>query len=344
MGLVLLLAFSRPAGAEPVRIVGTVTGGVSGTPVRDVRVDVLILGDLTPKAALTDMAGQYEATVKTSKPLDKPVTVTLRFYKEGFDPYPTDSIQTCDFRPGACRVSSIQLAPSGGSSALTEEERTKLDSVKSTEGSTLFMLPYQVTHPVASETPINMKTLTDSLQIAISTQIQSLEGDRELARFEPLEPVSLMAVPPEIDIDETNVERIKTVGHHLNALAVISGNGEVARTSEASEIINVRSRFVIMPTNGNAARQFLVDDRELPSTLFNSLELAEKLSPQWGHNTVFALCQREFAKAKQAKDRKALWRIRAYVNAQLHRASGDEKLKVGDLQRLLLRIDEELAP
>lgn len=323
---------------------GTVTGGVGGTPLREVRVDVLIVGDLTPKAAVTDAAGQYEATVTITKPLDKPLPVTLRFYKEGFEPFPTDSIQTCDFRSGPCRVSAIQLAPSGGSSALTEEERTKLDSVKSTEGSTLFMLPYQVAHPLASKTPVNMKTLTDCLHIAISTQIQSLEGDRELARFDPLEPVSLIAIPPEVDIDGTNVERIKTVGHHVNALAVISGNGEVVRTSEASEIINVRSRFVIMPTNGSAARQFLVDDRELPTAVFNSLELAEKLSPQWGHNTVFALCQREFEKAKQAKDHKALWRIRAYVSAQLHRASGDEKLKVGDLQRLLQRIDAELTP
>jgi len=206
------------------------------------------------------------------------------------------------------------------------------------------MLPYQVAHPVASETPINMKTLTDSLQIAISTQIQSLEGDRELARFEPLEPVSLMAVPPEVDIDETNVERIKTVGHHLNALAVISGNGEVARTSEASEIINVRSRFVIMPQTETRHASFLLTTGNSPLPFSTPWSWRKSSAPNGVHNTVFALCQREFAKAKQAKDRKALWRIRAYVNAQLHRASGDEKLKVGDLQRLLLRIDEELAP
>jgi hypothetical protein len=346
VALILFFTSPLPARAAEVRMVGKVTAGVSGAPVRDVRVDVFTLNASKLNAALTDVQGQYEAKMEVTKPFDKPVSVELRFFKEGFEPYPHVSIQSCDFRSSACQISLIQLTPSGGSAALTEDERAKLEVVKSTEGSSLFMLPYQVVLPAASASPINMKALTDSLQIAIITQIQSLEGDRELSRFEPLEPVSLMAVPPGIDVDGANVEKIKIMGHYLNALAVISGNGELIRKSNASETIDMRSRFLIMPTKDTVVRQLVVEDREVPATLFNSLRLAENLSPQWGHHTLLALCQRELekAKTKQVKDRDALWRVRAYVNAQLHRASGDEKLKVGDLQRLLQQIDKELLP
>lgn len=330
--------------AADLTVSGSVVTGPDRTGVAGVQVDLEVRGRLVPDAARTDAAGRFEARVALPPgAIPASVAVTARYAKDGFDPL--QAVEPC--APGAaaaarCALRPAELVATAGLAALTEEELRTLAPLRSAEGSTLYLLEYQVLPPGPSAPRIDPNSLAVSLRMAIATAMDELYSDPALADYDPLDAAGLVAVPP--PVTATSPEKAKAVGERLNALGVVSGTGLVRADDGEPASVTMTSNLVLMPSGEERSRSLLVRDPELPAALLSSGELSLRLSPLWNQSAFLAVCRREFARARAQGDREGLERLRAYLVAERSRAGPDQGMQRADLDRLLRRVEQELGP
>jgi hypothetical protein len=190
-----------------------------------------------------------------------------------------------------------------------------------------------------------MDLLSDNLDRIINTHIQELPVHSGVGNIPPLEAVSLQyltyskAVP-----QRANTERIRTVGRHINALAIGSGSGERTQgAAAASPHLTLSSKFVIIPVRTSYNPGILFVDDVLPVEKLNSPLLYSHLSEWWGHYTVMAMCLRKFDQAKKIKDKSSMKEVRAYLLAERRLIGSDEAYKARKINDLIEMINRELG-
>jgi hypothetical protein len=266
--------------------------------------------------------------------------IVLRFVKSGLQPQ--DIYQKCKLHTAQqCAVGTVVLPQSEGASALSTEEQNMLRVHRAPEGNALFVTPYRVVASPSEAATIDMELFRFSLETAINTRIQELEEDHEVGQFSvPLPPVGLVSL--ERDFAGLPLPKQQAVGEYVSALAVISGIGQ---WKAAQGLVSIQSNFFVMPPEaGSQTRLLRVRDADLPASAMNSIELADNLSPLWGHFALVAVAGREYVRAKAADDKQTLRRIRAYLIAERGRLGEEEIYKKKDLDRLLERVEGELEP
>jgi len=339
-GLLGALALAGSAWAAEFTFTGAVFTGPDRIPVGGVEVDLEVAGHFTPVAATSDAAGRFSARVTLPRAPTDAVTVNARYRKDGFDPL--QPVVRCT--PGAaraCPLDPVALIPTAGIATLTPEEKQVLEGLRSAEGRTLYLLPYQVLPSGPTAPHIDGNFLAASLRTAIATRLQELDADPAVFDYEPLDPVGLMPLPA--PIAAATSEKAKAVGEKLNALGVITGTG-LTQAGAGGTVVDMTSSFVIMPTDEAQSRTLLVHDQNMPAALLSSAELSQRLSPLWGQSTLLAICRQELGRAHATRDRSRLERLRAYLVAERSRTGRDEGMKLADLEKLLRQVDRELAP
>ena len=325
--------------ARQVSITGEVTTESSAAPLAGVNVSILEPAGLLTQTVATDPAGQFRMPITVPEAIEhRSGYVVLRFEKDGLQRQ--DIYLKCDLRAAPqCAAGTVALPRSEGASALSEEEQDRLRPHRAPEGSALIVMPYRMIAPPSETAAIDMELFRFSLETAINTRIQELEQDHEVGQFSmPLPPVGLVAL--EKDFEDLPLHKQQAVGQYVSALAVISGIGQ---WRAAQDLVSIQSNFFVMPPEaGSQTRLLRVRDADLPATAINSIELADNLSPMWGHFALVAVAGREYVRAKAAGDKENLRRVRAYLIAERGRLREEEIYKKKDLDRLLETVQQEL--
>jgi len=312
-----------------------------GVPLEGVRVDIFVQGRLQASSPSTDAAGSLQFDLgQASRPGEREVSVSLSFHKQNFRR--VDLTRICNVRGSSdCTDLSIEMEPVSGSSVLTRAEKDLLEGLVSNTGISLFLVPYQQLSTGGGEFSLDLMAI--SIDRAITTQIQALErGQPGTAGLGPLPPVSLIPIASaELKVPPTNFEKLRSIGEHVQALAVISGSA----FANDGEQLAVSSNFLIIPSSDARVRQRQrVDDRGLPIPL-NPFEMESRLSPIWGYNTLLALGLREYALAKASPDRTRstqLLRLYRYLVAAKADASERAGVELNDLNTLIQLIETGL--
>lgn len=239
---------------------------------------------------------------------------------------------------GAVRAGEVVIPCQAvsGTTALDPADRELLDPLVSSHGRTLFVAPYLVTDdvgaPVAS--PVNT-VLRDHVSLRIHSHLQSLRETSGIAG-EDYE-VSVVELPPGFQVQAR--ERIRAVGQHLRAVAVVGGRGTLA-----GERISFRSDFVMIPALPRV---------ELPSAMvmdsmavrdFFAADVIDGLSRKWGDYTLLALSVQEFRRAVDDGDAAGLERVRDYLIAERGTLGADARSRrlAETITQLVELIDEAL--
>lgn len=340
-GIVLLLIVLGPAlaAAQDGQLSVRVTGQPGGNPLEGVRADLWVQGELQTPSPVSDAAGWITFDLRqAASPGDREVTVTISLVKTHFRR--ADLTRICAVSgPSGCMDIPFVMEPEVGSSAITNEEKALLEALISSAGVALFIMPYELL-PAGSPELLPVSVLAASLDRAITTHIQSLEReDPGGAGMAPLPEISLIPVDsPGLSIAPTNFEKLRAIGAHVQALAVISGSAFMPSASQ----VEVSSNFLIIPGEiGQVRQRQRVDDRGL-STPLNPFELEARLSPAWAYNTLLAIGIREYALAKKTGQPDQLLRVYRYLVAARSDVSGREGVELHDLDALIKLIETEL--
>ena len=330
--LVLLMAHQGSAlGAATVA--GRVIDAASGEGLAGVALRIELSGSAWDVPSSTGSDGTFSLDLTKEFPADALDTDALFISLRKANFRPVTRIMRAQRRGQLeFRQLEIPLTPMSGNSGLVAEERARLDQFRSSSGRTLFVLPYELD---SEETANNLnRRLPFHLKRGINTHLQSLQVD------EPPEGIGIEKMP--VQINATNTEKVRNYGVALNALAIVSGQGGVAEGAT----VEVASEYLIIPElPGVQLQSFYVDDR-FPEDTLRSGKLFERLQAIWGGNTVLAVAVLDISQAiaTQPKDASSLERTRAYLLAQRRQLGPADATVVTQINALLARIDQELAP
>jgi hypothetical protein len=318
------------AAAAPL-VTGTVTAR-NGTPLAEVTVQVELRTART--STPTDAQGMFRfdaATLFPAADLRDASGLMLKFSKPGYQP----ANKLLRLVPGQAPAPvTIQLDAAGGSTALDAAEKQTLDKFAPAPGSTpLYLIPYALTGVTVPEPKSVNDALRANLERVIVTHVQAstVGGSPSL---------SLKLLPVERAGD---VDRLRAYGTYLNALGVITGYGAVEPSAGGARSLVVSSTFLVVPQAEAVGAPVLYVDDDMPADSLASPRLYKRLSKLWGRSTVLALGISEFGKAKAARDKDALARIRKYLQAERAAAGPGDEALVSQLNALVEAVDKELA-
>lgn len=219
-----------------------------------------------------------------------------------------------------------------GSSAIDTAHRETIEQNKSTEGRTLFFVPYTLDVMDGVSDPKSFHRLFSfHLKRGINTHLQSLGVDAALLD------VSVVNMP--VKVDAGNTEQVRAYGLALNALGIISGFGLQSDTQE----LGVSSQYILIPTMADFRLPTLYVDDNFQSGELHSTRLFERLNTLWGQNTVLALSLREIQTSLGNNDMTGLHLARQYLMAEKRRAGPDSTLLVSHIDALVKWIDRRLG-
>jgi hypothetical protein len=318
------------AAAAPI-VSGTVTAR-NGTSLSEVQVQVEIRNVKTVPA--TDAQGRFQfdaAALFPAAELRNAGGLMLKFSKPGFQS--TNKLLRLVPNQQLAPV-AVQLDPNAGSAALAPGDKQNLDKYAAAPGGApVFLIPYALSGIEASDPRKVNEVLRANLERVIVTHLQAATGGS--APFS----VKLLPVP-----DASDIDRMRAYGTYLNALAVISGFGEVASAAGNKKgTLGVSSTFLVVPQDGLLAVPVLYVDDELPADQVSSPRLYQHLSKLWGRSAVLALGLREFRTATTSNDKDALKRIRNYLSKERGSTGPGDEALVSQLNALIEAADKELG-
>jgi hypothetical protein len=229
---------------------------------------------------------------------------------------------------------AVTLLPDSGGSALSADDQQKLAPFVNPSGSgALMLVPYDL--PTDLSTPRLTERLRFNIERLVVTYVQAALGIKA-----PTLSVRLMPLDGAHDQD-----RLRAVGRHVNALAVVSGNGD--RTS-ANELA-VSSSYVIPPQNGPVKPLVAFVDDRVPTAQLASPELHRQLNRLWGRVTILAMAVRDLNAAPPSSSAgtaraDALKRVRAYLVAERANTGPRNAEFIGEMDALLALIAREVKP
>jgi hypothetical protein len=230
-----------------------------------------------------------------------------------------------DFRLGALEFG---LEPLAAPAAQACADADKLLPLRSQEGRTLFVVPYDVG---SSE---RLREFNDRLLLTLKRRIQT--HLQELNVESGVADVGLRSLPEKVAAADT--ETIRACGGTLNALAVAAGTV----TPSGSEM-QVESEYVIIPTLARFRPGSLSIDDRIPAEGLSAAQLGRRLDALWGRGTLLALAAAEARDALAAHDKARLERARSWLVAERAQTGRGNETLMQSIADLLRPIDEELA-
>lgn len=319
------------ASPQTVVVTGRVVDQATGAALSGVRVVVELSGSgrSLPLPATTDASGSFTFDPAQHFSAQERDTegLSLSFAKDGYRTLTKVRRLPArgDFHVGPLEFRLEPLAISPGRACADAD---KLFPLRSQEGRTLFVVPYEL-EPSERSREFNDRLLL-TLKRRIQTHLQELNVESEVAE------VGLRSLPERVAAADT--ETIRACGGTLNALAVAAGTV----TASGSEIA-VESEYVIIPTLPRFRPGSLSIDDRIPLEGLSASALGRRLDALWGRGTLLALAVAEARDALAARDRPRLERVRSWLVAERGQTGQGNETLVHSIAELLRNIDEELA-
>jgi hypothetical protein len=319
------------ASSQPVAVSGRVTDQANGAALSGVRVVVELSGSGRSLSlpAPTDANGSFAfdpARLFTAKECDTE-GLSLSFSRDGYRSLTTVRRLPArgDFRLGALE---FRLEPLAAPAVRTCADEDKLRPLRSREGRTLFVVPYEVA-PSERSREFNDRLLL-TLKRRIQTHLQELNVESGVAD------VGLRSLPENVAAADT--ETIRACGGTLNALAVAAGTVTPSGTE-----VEVSSEYVIIPALPRFRPGSLSIDDRIPLQGLSASALGRRLDALWGRGTLVALAVAEARDALAARDKPRLERVRSWLVAERAQTGQGNETLVHSIAELLRHIEEELA-
>jgi hypothetical protein len=224
---------------------------------------------------------------------------------------------------------AVRLEPQAGPSAPGCDQEAALQALRSSDGRTLFVVPYDLGSAERSR-DFNDRLL-QTLKRRIQTHLQELNLDVALGD------VGLRALPGSLAASDT--ERIRACGGTVNALAVAAGR--VTPVDRGRDVV-VESEYVIIPALARYRPTSLSIDDRLPMGELTASALSRRLHSLWGRSTLLALAIVEARDALAARDSARLEKARAWLVAERAQAGPGSETLMPSIGELLKLIDADL--
>ncbi len=334
--LFLFLWLACPAWGAPFRgvLAGTVQTAHDHTALAGVEVSIQVKGRYRKHVARANSAGSFTIRLADVFPglSWEGSSLTLEFEKENFDRavrvFSNDSAAP-DFEN-----LHIELQQLSGAAVSGTEETGRLAEYYSSAGSTLFLFPYRFSGGESGlDLEIFAENLYDRISDGLRPWLQALPGFDFDVSVQPL---------AEMEVASTNRERMYSLGKQLNALAVVSGGGQIEDGDGGAASVFLRSRYVAIPsTRGLRPGQLKIDDH-FPIGLLNSMRLSERLNRYWEMQSALAICVREFERAQAEGSRDALQKVADMVVAARAEIGPDGPMQAEQFTLLYNLVHEEM--
>jgi hypothetical protein len=326
--VIVLISCSASAGIFQGDVAGVVLDEKSSAKISGVAISLQVKAIFKSNLAQTGPDGRFEIDFKQILPdLDlRRSTIELIFHKPGYDQ--SVIVLNTDADNENWDQQEIRLIKSQEIEKLPEPLREAIQKHRSEKGKTLYLSPYYVDK--ATETlqlKMFAQNLLDNITASLRTTVQAAPGVEMDVSIQPLS---------DIDITATNIERLYQFGEVLNALAMISGIGEMSSDDLGKQEIYLRSNYVTIPSAASLRPGNVTIKDQFPAPLLNSLRLSEYLNKYWGHHTALALCIQEFHEAMTpSRDNARLEKVEKLIIASRSQLSGDNQVLKGQFDMLL---------
>lgn len=207
------------------------------------------------------------------------------------------------------------------------------DIQKSIDGQTLFVSPYEL-FPSTSKN--HEKQLNGIFDIVLGHNVQIF-----LSKLTDHAPnIGIRTLP--IAIHSSDSEKAIKAGLELNALGIVTGEGEIENKS-GETIVNLRSTFYVIPRNEHFSSNRTEIQDVVPISKLSPLEMDKRLGKSWGQNAVIAYIVKVLDGTKTAleKDPEKLEDLRRMLLAMRSQMGSNDPL-LKDVQSLFSYIDNIL--
>jgi hypothetical protein len=327
LGLVLLFALNAVAGAgwADCPIKGSVKA--NGLPLAGVEISA-VRGTAAPvMLGLTGNDGSFSLTVEE---LDRGLQVLeLQFRKPPFEPQG----RLLSKQPaGKCPTDAAVNVAFGASAAPATNE--DVCATPSVTGLTIFVAPFQFYGGSSSGLDLQLNA---GLPDILYRRILAFQSRLGAAARDDIS-VSSICLP----LSAADGEHIRQIGHRLNALGVVAGEGETGLAATGETFVDLSSTFRIIPAYGDHGGMPLpIVDKILAVSLRPS-RLADQLQDLWGKQAVFASALRRLGQLPEPHDPTELERIHRLL-IEVRKTMTDSDLMLGSVQALIDAIEVELS-
>jgi hypothetical protein len=231
---------------------------------------------------------------------------------------------------------NVSLLPATGPGALSPADQEALRPLVTPAGTgPLMFVPYRLQTGSGRPDPASFnERLRIQLQRLIITHVQSA------APAVDVRGIALTQAPIAIDDD---LERLRSAGEFVNALAVVSGIGIGEGSGTPS--IELASNYLIIPRGDLFVAPVLSIVDTVPAEKIGLAAIDPKMSRMWGRATILALAAQDLndAQAKSGEARRvALKRVQQYLVAERSNIGAKDTLGDSKLKELLDVVAREL--
>ena len=219
---------------------------------------------------------------------------------------------------------------SGGTTATgAGDTETKLCAKRSSLGLTVFIAPYRIYGGGADQAA---ERLNRDLPEIVHHRILAFESSLAGVTSFPDVSVETICLP----LTAAQGERAQEVGHNLNALGVIAGEGEL-RDSQGKTVIDLVSVFRAMPAYKSYAGVPLSIEDTIPSDSLRPSRIAEQMRDIWGKQIVLAYALQQLASLPATPDQAEIGKLTALMVSLRKTMTADDPLlgQVEQVQALL---------
>ena len=332
--VIALFSFSAMAGIFQGNVAGVVLDEKSSEKISGVEITLQVKGILKSNLAATQSNGRFDLDLNQIFPEAdlKRRSIMLIFHKAGYNQ--TNIVLNTESDMENWDQLEIRLIKPLEIEKLSKKQREEIEKHVSEKGKTLFLFPYHLEKATESlQLKMFAQNLLDNITASLRTTVQAAPGVEMDVSIE---------TPSDIDITSTNIERHYQIGAALNALAMISGIGELSSDEDGKQEIYLRSNYVTIPAVASIRTGNVTIKDQFPARLLNSLRLSEYLNRYWGHHTALAICVQEFHQAMTPSKNKAqLGEVEKLIVASRSQLSGDNPALEDQFDRLLKIVIKE---
>jgi hypothetical protein len=308
----------------------TVSGVVrAADSLRDVSIQVEVNGRHLATVG-TNAEGRFAFSLAPGT--DPSSDVLMSFSKAGFAP----ATRLASVRDAAARPLEIELLPRTGQGAISEEVRKILEPAVTRVGTgPLMFVPYRLPADATLGAAGDLnERLRMQLQRLILTHVQLSVSDADTRDI----------ALAQINVEAADLERLRTYGEFVNALAMVSGLGIA---DGGAQTIELASSFVIIPRAPQFEPPVLTIVDTVPAASIGRAALDQRMSKEWGRATVIALAVRNLKDAQRldgAQKRAVLQKSERFLVAELSDVGANDQLSARKLQQLLDLVRREVSP
>ena len=337
-GLVLLLLPVAARAAAPT-ITGTTVDATTGQPVAGAVIGVEYAGRSAPQAVRADAVGAFSVVLATLFPgaVSRLGEVTLEITAAGYGKV-TEILPCRQDGQGCAEPVQVTLSRVAGATTFNDDEARILDRLYSSEGRTLYLLPYDLKGNAGPA--IDNTALQDALAIGINTVLADLQLPPDTPGIAPPPPVGLKTLAT-VPVERTDAERVQAIGKRLNALAVVGGSGAGTGQGGTAET-RIISQYHVIPSTAEFSVGTVYVRDVVPGTPESAYEIAEGLSDRWALYTLLALSIQQFNRARGARDPQGLAAVSAYLRAEKARWGAEDTAVTRRLDRFIDLVEDEM--